>query len=64
MGDHLRDAWHTVIPARDDPFGPLPPLMVVLTVGSGFVDAFSYLELRHTFVANWTGNVVLLAGAR
>jgi len=61
VGDHLLDAWRTVMPPRDDPFGPLPPVLVVLTVVSGFVDAFSYLELRHTFVANMTGNVVFLA---
>ena len=30
---------------------------------SGLVDAFSYLELGHVFVANMTGNVVFLAFA-
>jgi uncharacterized membrane protein YoaK (UPF0700 family) len=32
-------------------------------VVSGLVDAFSYLELGHVFVANMTGNVVVLAFA-
>jgi uncharacterized membrane protein YoaK (UPF0700 family) len=48
--------------------GPLPPLLVLLTVGTGLVDAVSYLALGHVFVANMTGNVVFLgfalAGAR
>jgi uncharacterized membrane protein YoaK (UPF0700 family) len=41
--------------------------MLVLTVVTGLVDAFSYLVLGHVFVANMTGNVVFggfaLAGA-
>ena len=49
-------------------FGPLPPLLVVMTVVTGIVDAVSYLALGHVFVANMTGNVVFLgfalAGAR
>src|SRR5438876_10137216 len=48
--------------------GVLPPLMVMLTVVTGIVDAVSYLKLGHVFVANMTGNVVFLgfavAGAR
>ena len=63
----LRDAWRTVVPDVNDRHGPLPPLMVVLTVVTGLVDAFSYLLLGHVFVANMTGNVVFagfaLAGA-
>ncbi|MET8976895.1 YoaK family protein [Streptomyces sp. NPDC004539] len=63
----LRDAWTTVVPDRQDRHGPLPPLMVALTVVTGLVDAFSYLVLGHVFVANMTGNVVFsgfaLAGA-
>jgi hypothetical protein len=39
-------------------FGPLPPLLVVMTVVTGDVDAVSYLALGHVFVANMTGNVV------
>ena len=40
--------------------GPLRPLLVGLTVVTGLVDAFSYLNLGHVFVANLTGNVVFL----
>jgi uncharacterized membrane protein YoaK (UPF0700 family) len=41
--------------------GPLPLLLVALTVMTGLVDAFSYLVLGRVFVANMTGNV-LFAG--
>ena len=44
----------------DRPHGPLPVLLVCLTVVTGLVDAFSYLRLGHVFVANMTGNVVFL----
>ncbi|MGW6200772.1 YoaK family protein [Kribbella sp. NPDC055110] len=54
----LREAWRTVVPPDDDRHGPLQPLMLVLTVVTGLVDAFSYLSLGHVFVANMTGNVV------
>ena len=43
--------------------GPLPPLLVVLTVVTGLVDAVSYVALGHVFVANMTGNVVFLGFA-
>jgi uncharacterized membrane protein YoaK (UPF0700 family) len=43
--------------------GPLPPLLVGLTVVTGIVDAVSYVALGHVFVANQTGNVVLLGFA-
>jgi len=42
------------------PHGPLPVLLIGLTVVTGLVDAFSYLSLAHVFVANMTGNVVFL----
>jgi len=54
----LREAWHTAVPDENDRHGPLQPLMLVLTVVTGLVDAFSYLSLGHVFVANMTGNVV------
>jgi len=38
--------------------GPLPTLLVGLTIVTGLVDAFSYLSLGHVFVANMTGNLV------
>ena len=63
----LREAWRTAVPDMNDRHGPLPPLMVLLTVVTGLVDAFSYLALGHVFVANMTGNVVFagfaIAGA-
>jgi hypothetical protein len=63
LADHLRDAWHTVAPRHDDLHGPLPGLLVPVTVVTGLVDAFSYLELGRVFVANMTGNVVFLSFA-
>lgn len=63
----LRDVWTTVVPDVEDRHGPLPPLMLALTVVTGLVDAFSYLALGHVFVANMTGNIVFggfaIAGA-
>ena len=56
----LTDVRHTLAPEPGSPFGPLPPLLVGLTVVTGLVDAFSYLLLGHVFVANMTGNVVFL----
>src|SRR4051795_9778115 len=47
----------------DRSHGPLPVLLVSLTVVTGLVDAFSYLMLGHVFVANMTGNVVFLGFA-
>jgi uncharacterized membrane protein YoaK (UPF0700 family) len=58
---HLRDAWRTIVPTADDPHGPLPGLLVALTIVTGLVDAFSYLTLSRVFVANMTGNVVFLS---
>ena len=50
---------------RDEtgPDGLLPPLLLVLTVVTGVVDAVSYLKFGHVFVANMTGNVVFLGFA-
>jgi uncharacterized membrane protein YoaK (UPF0700 family) len=59
----LREAWATLVPDRHGRHGPLPPLMIALTVVTGAVDAFSYLALGHVFVANMTGNVVFVAFA-
>lgn len=49
--------------SSDRPHGPLPVLLVCLTVVTGLVDAFAYLRLGHVFVANMTGNVVFLGFA-
>ena len=43
--------------------GPLPALLVLLTVVTGLVDAVSYIALGHVFVANMTGNVVFVGFA-
>ncbi|WP_328349718.1 DUF1275 domain-containing protein [Mycobacterium sp. NBC_00419] len=37
--------------------------LLILTVGTGLVDAVSYLGLGHVFVANMTGNIVFLGFA-
>ncbi|MEV0173244.1 YoaK family protein [Streptomyces sp. NPDC050803] len=59
----LSDAFRTLAPRGEDRHGPLPPLLLILTVVTGLVDAVSYLELGHVFVANMTGNVVFLGFA-
>jgi uncharacterized membrane protein YoaK (UPF0700 family) len=41
----------------------LPGLLVALTIVTGVVDAVSYIALGRVFVANMTGNVVLLGFA-
>jgi uncharacterized membrane protein YoaK (UPF0700 family) len=57
--------WHPLL--RDPRHGPLPALLLTLTVVTGLVDAVSILSLGRVFVANMTGNVVFvgfaLAGA-
>jgi uncharacterized membrane protein YoaK (UPF0700 family) len=55
-----REATATLRPRPDSADGPLPPLLLTLTVVTGLVDATSYLKLGHVFVANMTGNVVFL----
>jgi uncharacterized membrane protein YoaK (UPF0700 family) len=48
--------------------GPLPALLLAMTVVTGMVDAVSILRMDRVFVANMTGNVVFVgfgvAGAR
>ncbi|MEV7598541.1 YoaK family protein [Kitasatospora sp. NPDC089797] len=51
------------MPKVDPEHGPLVPMLLVLTLVTGLVDAVSYLELGHVFVANMTGNVVFLGFA-
>jgi uncharacterized membrane protein YoaK (UPF0700 family) len=48
---------------NDPRHGPLPALLLVLTVLTGLVDAVSYLRLGHVFVSNMTGNIVFLGFA-
>jgi len=59
----LADIRGTIMPARDGSHGPLPPLLLSMTLVTGLVDAFSFLVLGHVFVANMTGNVVFLGFA-
>ncbi len=63
MPTFLTEVRETLVPDRNARFGPLPPLLVAMTVVTGLVDAFSYLLLGHVFVANMTGNVVFLGFA-
>lgn len=59
----IADLRGAVLPDRGGKHGPLPPLLVSMTLVTGLVDAFSYLVLGHVFVANMTGNVVFLGFA-
>src|SRR3954467_7490758 len=55
MGTSWRGPWF------DHPrHGPLPALLLVLTVATGVVDAVSILALGRVFIANMTGNVVFI----
>ena len=63
MHTFISEIRETLVPDRAARFGPLPPLLVAMTVVTGLVDSFSYLLLGHVFVANMTGNVVFLAFA-
>src|SRR5262245_23821341 len=51
------------VTTTDPRHGPLPSVLVLLTIVTGLVDAVSYLALGRTFVANMTGNVVFLGFA-
>jgi uncharacterized membrane protein YoaK (UPF0700 family) len=59
LGELARARW----PWTGSGQGPLPPLLVALTVVTGLVDSVSYVALGHVFVANMTGNVVFLGFA-
>src|ERR1700685_2526489 len=50
-----RRLWDTPAGAG---WGPLPELLLTLTLVTGIVDAVSILALGRVFVANMTGNVV------
>src|SRR5260221_12187348 len=63
MSPFFTDASQTLAPHGEVKHGPLPPLLVGMTLVTGLVDAFTYLVLGHIFVANMTGNVVFLAFA-
>jgi uncharacterized membrane protein YoaK (UPF0700 family) len=63
MTKFLTELRETIVPDMGGKHGPLPPLLLSMTLVTGLVDAFSYLVLGHVFVANMTGNVVLLGFA-
>jgi uncharacterized membrane protein YoaK (UPF0700 family) len=63
LSTFLEEVRETLYPSYASKDGPLPPMLVTLTVVTGLVDSFSYLVLGHVFVANMTGNVVFLAFA-
>ena len=58
-----QEVAETLRPPAGSPDGPLPPLLILLTLVTGIVDAVAYLSLGHVFVANMTGNVVFLGFA-
>src|SRR6266487_1683130 len=63
MNTFFTEVCQTLVPRGEVKHGPLPPLLVAMTLVTGLVDAFSYLVLGHVFVANMTGNVVFLGFA-
>ena len=54
MTTFIAEARQTLVPGSEVKHGPLPPLLVGMTLVTGLVDAFSYLVLGHVFVANTT----------
>jgi len=63
MSTFLAELRETIAPGKHGKQGRLPQLLLAMTLVTGLVDAFSYLILGHVFVANMTGNVVLLGFA-
>jgi uncharacterized membrane protein YoaK (UPF0700 family) len=63
MSTFLPDIRSTLLPDHQGRHGPLPPVLISMTLVTGLVDAFSYLVLGHVIVANMTGNVVFLGFA-
>jgi uncharacterized membrane protein YoaK (UPF0700 family) len=63
MTGFLAEVRSVLLPDPAGRHGPLPPVLLSMTVVTGLVDAFSYLTLGHVFVANMTGNVVFLGFA-
>ena len=58
MGSSWRDQWF-----HHPRHGPLPALLLVLTMATGVVDAVSILALGRVFIANMTGNIVFIGFA-
>jgi uncharacterized membrane protein YoaK (UPF0700 family) len=63
MNEFFTEVRGTLFPPHDAKDGPLPPLLVAMTLVTGLIDAFSYLVLGHVFVANMTGNILFIAFA-
>jgi uncharacterized membrane protein YoaK (UPF0700 family) len=63
MNTFVTEVRQTLVPQSEAKHGPLPLLLVAMTLVTGLVDAFSYVVLGHVFVANMTGNVLFLAFA-
>src|SRR3954447_10372825 len=59
MGSSWRDQWF-----NHPRHGPLPALLLVLTLATGVVYGVSILALGRVFIANMTGNVVFIGFAR
>ncbi|WP_445681541.1 YoaK family protein [Radicibacter daui] len=59
----MSQTFGRLLGAGDPRQGPLPVLLLALTVVTGLVDAVSFLALGRVFVANMTGNVVVLGFA-
>jgi hypothetical protein len=54
-GATWRDISDTLGPRSSGKEDGLPPLLILLTILTGVVDALAYLRLGHVFVANMTG---------
>ena len=67
QGELTGAAWlgipQTLGPRATEKEDGLPPLLILLTIVTGVVDALAYLRLGHVFVANMTGNVVFIGFA-
>src|ERR1700722_13003126 len=63
MNTFLSDIRQTLIPGSDSRHGPLPTMLVCMTMVTGLVDSFSFLRLGHVFVANSTGNILFIGFA-
>jgi uncharacterized membrane protein YoaK (UPF0700 family) len=60
-GGRQTGIWRAFV--ADPKHGPLPALLLILTIVTGTVDAVSILSLGRVFVANMTGNVVFVGFA-
>ena len=49
MNTFFKEVRQTLVPRGEVKHGPLPPLLVAMTLVTGLVDAFSYLVLGHVY---------------